>query len=135
MGFNDMMGKIRHLDNLTAKWLMRHFYFTFFQVVLVSVFVFWFINTINILDLSYQTSNGPTIERIGVAQTINTNLIVFLLLLNSFWILYIFNICRRGNNILKDIAYNISKMRHREKDPAQKNNQPGPVKNTRNTGP
>ena len=113
MAFKDFMNKVRYWDNLVAKWLMRHFYFMFFQFVLVIVFLFWFANTLNVVDANFQTSNNIVTEKLLSAQTINTTIIVLLLLLNSFWMLYIFNSIQRLGNILKDISYNLNKIRFR----------------------
>ena len=110
MAFKDLMNSIRYWDNLTAKWLMRHFYFTFFQIVLVVVFVFWFINLFNILDTNSLPPTQTTLsERILIAQSNNITIIVFLLLLNSFWMLFIFNALQRLLNVLKDVSFNLSR--------------------------
>ena len=115
MAFNDFMNKIRYWDNLTAKWLMRHFYFLFFQIVLVVVFLFWFFNLFNVIDTTTQVPKDHLLERIAVAQSINLTIIVLLLLLNSFWMLYIFNVIQRLHHILKDIGYNLSRIRYKFK--------------------
>ena len=109
MPFKDFMNKVRHWDNLTAKWLIRHFYFTFFQIVLVVVFVFWFANLFNIIDTSVAVSKTNIQERMLMAFSINTTIIVFLLLLNSFWLLFMFNTMQRLTTILKDIGYNLTR--------------------------
>jgi len=116
MSFNDFMNKVRYWDNLIAKWLMRHFYFMFFQVVLVVIFVFWLGNTINIIDMSFQTGReAPVLEKLAISQSVNMTIIVLLLLLNSFWLLYIFNSIQRIRNVLKDVNFNITKLRFRDK--------------------
>jgi len=110
MAFKDLMIKIRYWDNLTAKWLMRHFYFMFFQIVLFIVFLFWFVNMFNVIDVNYQASRSSTLERAAMTQSVNTTIMVLLLLLNSFWMLYIFNGIQRMMNLLKDINYNIHRI-------------------------
>ena len=115
MAYKDFMTKIRYWDNLTAKWLMRHFYFMFFQIVLFVVFLFWFVNMFNVIDTNYQISRTSALERTIMTQSINTTIIVLLLLLNSFWLLYIFNGIQRLTNILKDISYNINRLRIQKK--------------------
>ncbi len=119
MAYNDFMNKVRHWDNLSAKWLMRHFYFTFFQIVLVVIFLFWFINTLNILDATYQTADKSPLEHFLALQGINSIIITFLVLLNSFWMLYIFNGFRRANGLLKDMSYHLSKMHYRDRNANQ----------------
>jgi hypothetical protein len=109
------MTKIRYWDNLTAKWLMRHFYFMFFQLVLLVVFLFWFVNIFTVIDTSDQISKSSALERAVMAETINTTIIVLLLLLNSFWMLYIFNGIQRLGTLLKDISYNINRLRVKSK--------------------
>ncbi|HLF17303.1 MAG TPA: hypothetical protein VI749_00205 [Candidatus Omnitrophota bacterium] len=115
MSFNDFMNQIRQWDNTIAKWLMRHFYFMFFQLVLLIIFGFWLTNTVQMIDVSFQLSESSLMERLAVTQTINTSIIVLILLLNSFWVLYVFNGIQRIRNILKDINFNISKLRFKEK--------------------
>jgi hypothetical protein len=115
MAFKDFMTKIRYWDNLTAKWLMRHFYFMFFQIVLFVIFLFWFVNMFNVIDTNYQISRTSVLERAIMTQSINTTIVVLLLLLNSFWMLYIFNGIQRLTNVLKDISYNINRLRIQNK--------------------
>lgn len=115
MAYKDFMSKIRYWDNLTAKWLMRHFYFMFFQIVLFGIFLFWFVNMFNVIDTNYQVSRTSVLERAIMTQSINATIIALLLLLNSFWMLYIFNGIQRLTNILKDISYNINRLRIQNK--------------------
>ena len=115
MAFNDVMSKVRYLDNLAAKWLMRHFYFMFFQIVLFVIFLFWFVNMFNVIDTNYQIAKSSVLERAVMTQSINVTIIVLLLLLNSFWMLYIFNGIQRLANLLKDINYNVNRMRVKNK--------------------
>jgi len=110
MAFKDFMVKIRYWDNLTAKWLMRHFYFMFFQIVLFIIFLFWFVNMFNVIDVNTQASRPSILERATLTQSVNSTIMVLLLLLNSFWMLYIFNGIQRMMNLLKDINYNIHRL-------------------------
>lgn len=104
------MVKVRYLDNLTAKWLMRHFYFMFFQIALFIIFLFWFVNMFNVIDVNYQASRPSVLERAVMTQSVNTTIMALLLLLNSFWMLYVFNGIQRITNLLKDINYNIHRL-------------------------
>ena len=118
MNFEDFMNKVRHWDNLTAKWMMRHFYFMFFQIVLVVIFLFWFTNTLSVIDVNLQPVSSTNLERLLKIQTVNTSIIVIILLLNSFWVLYMFNGLQRLHGLLRDISYHISKLRLvKEKSP------------------
>ena len=116
MSLKNIMTKVRYWDNLTAKWLMRHFYFLFFQITLFIIFLFWFVNMFNVIDASDQISNASILERIAMTQSINTTIMVLLLLLNSFWMLYIFNGIQRLTNLLKDINYNMHRLRTKNKN-------------------
>ncbi|MCK5178735.1 MAG: hypothetical protein KAR32_04330, partial [Candidatus Omnitrophica bacterium] len=80
MAYKDFMSKIRYWDNLTVKWLMRHFYFMFFQIVLFVIFLFWFVNMFNVIDTNYQISRTSVLERAVMTQSINATIIVLLLL-------------------------------------------------------
>ena len=109
MAFKDFMNSVRYWDNLAAKWLMRHFYFTFFQIVLVVVFVFWFINLFNTIDINVSVAPTNLTQKILISQSVNSTIIVFLLLLNSFWLLFMFNTLQRLLSALKDINFNLSR--------------------------
>ena len=111
MSYKDFMNKVRHWDNFFAKWLMRHFYFLFFQIVLMFIFLFWFVNLFNIIDTSLSTEPASRVERILFSQSVNTAIIVLLLLLNSFWMLYVFNGIQRMVSLLKDVSFNIMRLR------------------------
>ena len=116
MGFNDFMNKIRHWDNRSAQWMMKHFYMLFFEIILVGVFVFFFMNTLKVIDASDHVSKQNTTDTLLLAQTTNTSLIVILLLFNSFWMLYIFNSILRLRGVLKNIEYNLSRRRNDRRD-------------------
>lgn len=115
MAYKDFMNKIRYLDNATAKWMMGHFYFMFFQFVLIIVFFFWFFNAMQVIDINFRHSFTTTIEILTMNQTINLTILVLLILLNSFWLLYIFSIMQRMTNILKDVSFHISRLRLKNK--------------------
>ena len=108
MLFNDLMAKVRYWDNKMAKWMIRHFYILFFEVFLVLVFVGAFVITIKVLDTSAEVRNN-TIEKFLMFQSLNAILITVLLLLNSFWMLYIFNEIIRTRSTLKEISFHLSK--------------------------
>ena len=116
MLLKNIITKIRYWDNVAAKWLLNHFYFLFFQIVLFIIFLFWFVNMFNVIDASDQIAKTSILERILMTQSINTTIIVLLLLLNSFWMLYIFNGIQRLTNLLKDINYNINRLRTKDKN-------------------
>ncbi|OGX38055.1 MAG: hypothetical protein A3D87_02595 [Omnitrophica WOR_2 bacterium RIFCSPHIGHO2_02_FULL_50_17] len=117
MFFRNLISKVRYWDNISAKWLMRHFYFMFFQIVLMVIFFFWFVNMFNVIDVSFQVSrtSSPT-ERILASQSVNITIVVLLILLNSFWMLFIFGTIQRINNLLKDLNYHLSRLRSRPRN-------------------
>ncbi|MBF0490239.1 MAG: hypothetical protein HQL15_06415 [Candidatus Omnitrophica bacterium] len=119
MGFNDFMNKIRQWDNRSAQFIARHFYILFFEIVLVVIFIATFINSLKIIDVGMDIHKDNILERLLMTQTVNTLLIVILLLFNSFWILYIFNSLTRVRGVLKNIDFNLSNRRNdqRHKDP------------------
>ena len=119
MGLNDFMNKVRQWDNRSAQWIVRHFYILFFEFILVIIFVATFINSLKIFDVSIDVQKNNILEKLLMAQTVNTLLIVILLLFNSFWILYIFNSLLRLRGLLKNIDFNLS---HRRGDQRNKEN-------------
>ena len=115
MSFQDFMSKVRYWDNITAKWMMRHFYVMFFQIVLILVFLGFFANTLKVIDLSVQIPKDNISERLNFTLTVNSFLIVLLLLLNSFWMLYMFNLILRIQTVLRDINFNLSRQNQNQK--------------------
>ncbi len=112
MGFTDLMNKVRQWDNRAAQWMVRHFYILFFEIILVGIFVGVFINTIKIIDAGVDLNKNNLIERLLMTQSVNTLLIVILLLFNSFWLLYIFSSLLKLRGILKNIDFNLSRRRN-----------------------
>ena len=109
MGFSDFMNKVRYWDNRAAKWMMRHFYILFFEAFLAFIFLLFFFNCIQFIDLNADVSKDNLIARVFLLQTSNTLMIVLLLLLNSFWMLYIFNSITRLFPLLKDMNFYLSR--------------------------
>ncbi len=118
MSYRDFLAKIRYLDNLTAKWILRHFYLLFFEFVLVLIFLGLFINTIKILDITEIINSNNALERLLLTNSYNTLLILLLMLLNSFWLLYMFHGIVLLRSILKDINFNIIRLRDYNKKKA-----------------
>ena len=111
MSFQDFMNKVRYWDNLCARWMMRHFYIMFFEFVLVILFFMFFFNNIIGVDLPAPVDGTNNVETILMQQATNTRIIVVLMLLNSFWMLYIFNGMNRLRVILKEISFTLSRRR------------------------
>ena len=109
MGLNDFMAKVRYWDNRSAKWMMRHFYILFFEIFLVSIFVWCFINNLHLIDVGNAISPNNLLERLLLTQTINSTIIIVLLMLNSFWMLFIFSNILRFRSLLKEISFHVSK--------------------------
>jgi len=112
MSFKDFMGRVRSLDNQMSRWIVRHFYILFFEVILVVIFIAIFVITIKVIDISVAVPRDNTVERLLLMQSVNSIIIVFLLLLNSFWMLYMFNAIIRMRGSLREINFNILKRRN-----------------------
>ena len=109
MNFQNFMNQVRHFDNLSAKWIVRHFYLLFFELVLVVIFAFFLFNTTQFLDFLFDVQRDDLVQRLLVTEAISLLIIVLLLLLGSFWMLYIFNTMLRMQNTLRDIAFHLSR--------------------------
>lgn len=107
MSFEDFMAKVRYWDNRCARWMMRHFYIIFFEFVLVVVFFIYFYNIFRVIDLAAQTSPNSILEQLLAQQAVNTLIIIVLLILNSFWMLFIFDGLNRLRTLLREISYNL----------------------------
>jgi len=116
MGFNDFSNMLRQWDNRSSQWFIRHFYLLFFEIILVGIFVAVFVNTLKIIDVNADIGHIPgganPVEQLMLTQTINTLLIVILLLFNSFWMLYIFSSLLKLRTLLKNIDFNLGKRRN-----------------------
>ena len=117
MSFNDFMSKVRFFDNLITKWIMRQFYL--FQIPLWIIFFVWLFNTLSIIETKSHITDQMVTERILQTQTVYVAIIVIILLLNSFWMLYMFNAMQSIRLLLKDINYNTGRFKFKEKSPPQ----------------
>ncbi len=91
--------------------MVRHFYILFFEIILVAIFVGIFMNSLKIINVSIDMDKNNMLERLLMTQSVNTLLIVILLLFNSFWLLYIFSSILKLRGVLKSIDYNLSRRR------------------------
>lgn len=112
MAYKDFMSKIRYIDNIFARWMLKHFYILFFELVLVITFFVFFFNTLKVIDISTQIHPENITALLMLKQTANTLIIIFLLLLNSFWMLFIFSGINRLRLVLKEINYNLMRQKH-----------------------
>ena len=69
------------------------------------------------MDINLHQTDKTTMETILINQNINSTIIAALVLLNSFWMLYILNALQRLANLLKDVSYNINRLRSNQKKP------------------
>jgi len=111
MKFNEFMAKVRYLDKICARWMLRHFYIIFFEFVLVIIFFMFLLNTFHSLDLAARASHQDITAQLLSQKSINNLLITILVLLNSFWMLYIFNEITRIRVVLKEISYNLFRIK------------------------
>ncbi len=121
MRFSEVMNKVRQWDNRINQMFIRHFYMLFFEVILVGICVGVFINALKIINLNTDLEKlqiASFTDRVLMAQSVNTLLIVILLLFNSFWVLYIFSSLLRLRTLLRNIDFNLSRRRgdHRSKE-------------------
>lgn len=115
MASNDLYSKIRQWDNRAAQWMGRHFYIILFEVFLAIIFIFVFINGLKILNISFDVHKGSITDQLLLAESVNSTLIVMLLLLISLGVLNVINSNSRLRNILKNIEFNLSKRRNDRK--------------------
>jgi len=109
MNFQDFMNSVKKLDKRSSQWFVRHFYVIFFEIILVVVFFLFFVVTINTLNTAADARYRTGVEQLLINQSIIGLLVLFLLLLNSFWILFMFSGILRQSNILKNIDFNLSR--------------------------
>jgi uncharacterized BrkB/YihY/UPF0761 family membrane protein len=105
------MNKVRYWDNQSTRWFIRHFYLMFFQIILVAIFIIFFVNALRVIDVIITAEQTDIVEKLLLTQSVNLSIIVLLLLLNSFWMLFMFNSIIRLRSVLKDINFNIIRSR------------------------
>jgi hypothetical protein len=115
MAQNDLMYKVRQWDNRAAQWMGRHFYIILFEVIILIIFLFTFVNALKILYISFEVSKNSVTDRLLLIQSIDLTLIVMLLLLISLGVLNIINSNSRLRNNLKNIEFLLSRRRADQK--------------------
>jgi len=118
MANKNFLDKVRQWDYHAAQWMSRHFYIILFQAILGLIFIVAFINILKIVDTSFDIHKDKIIERLLLTQSINTTLVVMLLLLIALGILNIINSTSRLRGTLKNIEFNLSRRRsdHKPQD-------------------
>ena len=111
MGYYDMMNKVRQWDNRAAQWMSRHFYIILFEIILSIIFLLAFVNALKILNISFDVHKGSVTDQLLLSQSLNSTLMVMLLVLIALGVLNIINSNSRLRNVLKNIEFNLSKRR------------------------
>ncbi|MBF0512195.1 MAG: hypothetical protein HQL13_07715 [Candidatus Omnitrophica bacterium] len=111
MAPNNFINKIRSLDNRAAQWMSRHFYVILFEVILGVIFVAVFVIALKIIYLSFSIPKTNITDQLLLFGTINSMLIVVLLILIALGVLNIINNNSRLRNVLKNIEFNLSRRR------------------------
>lgn len=109
MSFNNLMNTIRQIDNRSNQWFVRHFYVLFFEIILVGVFVVFFILNIKTINIASDIHNPTAVELLLINQNNISLVLIFLLLLNSFWMLFMFSGLLKIRGVLKNIDFNLSR--------------------------
>ena len=89
--------------------MLRHFYMLFFEIFLVFIFLMLFVNTLKVIDVYSLASSGDIVEKLLIAQSVNSILIVLLIILNSFWMLFMFNTIIRMGTLLRDLNFTLTR--------------------------
>jgi hypothetical protein len=113
MSGDNFMTRIRQWDNNVARWMMRHFYIMFFEFVLVLIFFIFIFSTFRTIDISANVPVKNTTEQLLLQQSVNQLIIIILMLLNSFWMLFIFSGINRLRGALRDISYNLMRQKNK----------------------
>ena len=103
------MNNFRQWDSRSSQWFARHFYVLFFEVIFIGVFVFFFANIISVININADIDKNTIIERLLLAQNVSTLLILFLMIINSFLMLFLFSGFLRIRSILKNMDFNLSR--------------------------
>ena len=111
MAFNDFMNKMRQWDKRSNQWFVRHFYVLFFEMILIVAFVIFFILSLNTVNTTVDISKTSLTEKLLLNQNYLGLLVVFLMLLNSFWMLFMFSGMLKIRSVLKNMDFNLARRR------------------------
>ena len=115
MANSDFFNKVKQWDNRAAQWMGRHFYIILFEAILAIIFLFAFINALKILNIGFGIQKNNITDQLLMTQSLNSILIVMLLLLISLGLLNIINNNSRLRSVLKNIEFYLSKRRSDQK--------------------
>jgi hypothetical protein len=118
MAYNDFLNRVKQWDNRAAQWMGRHFYIILFEVILAIIFIFTFIIGLKILNISFDVQKNNVTDQLLLTQSLNSTLIVMLLILIALGLLNVINSNTRLRSVLKNIEFNLSKRRadHKPED-------------------
>jgi len=111
MAYNDLSNKIKQWDNRAAQWMGRHFYIILFEAILGIIFIMAFINALKILNTGFYVRKDDVTQQLLLSQSLNTTLIVMLLILIALGLLNIINNNTRLRGVLKNIEFSLSRRR------------------------
>src|SRR5580704_15893220 len=100
MAYNEFFSKVKQWDNRAAQWMGRHFYIILFEAILAIIFLFAFINALKILNISFGIQKNNVADQLLLSQSLNSTLIVMLLLLISLGLLNLINSNSRLRSVL-----------------------------------
>ncbi|MBF0387768.1 MAG: hypothetical protein HQL20_07935 [Candidatus Omnitrophica bacterium] len=109
MSFDNFMNKVRLWDNRSNQWFMRHFYVLFFEMILVAAFVLFFVVSLNTINTAVDLEKPSAIEKLLLNQNYLSLLMIFLMLLNSFWMLFMFSGMLKIRGVLKNMDFNLAR--------------------------
>lgn len=107
----DLFKNIRYWDQQISKWLMRYFYFFFFHIILFIIFINLIINIFRSSHYEASDDIAVNLQKMLSMQNYNIMLMVFLMILNSFWLLNLLQTLMRIVGQLKDSNYHLSRLR------------------------
>jgi hypothetical protein len=119
MPSNDFVNKVKQWDNRAAQWMGRHFYIILFEVILAIIFLFAFINALKILNAGFSIPKDDITDQLLLTGSVNSILIVMLLLLISLGLLNLINSNTRFRSALKNIEFLLGRRRSDQKPPQE----------------
>ena len=114
MNNQDFAKAFRQWELKSNQWFVRHSFILFFPILL-ACFVVFFIITINLINVSSDMHQNSSTEKLLLAQNISTLFLAFLILLNSFWTIYMLASIFRIRSILKNVDFNLSRRQNDRK--------------------
>lgn len=112
----EMTSKLRQWDHRSSQWFTKNFSVLLFEVLLAFICFLLLNMMIDLFAIEGRVNKDNLTEQILLSQARLTQLIVMILIFNSFLMIYLFNNMIKIRGVLKNMDYNTSRRRNDSRD-------------------